>query len=95
MAQNKQLALLVLLFLVSFLQIQCIVGRHLISDPKETGTNFNKLAVSNTQPLASPSPPTPTDVVVGATETPPPKNANDFRPTAPGHSPGVGHSLQN
>ncbi|TYH29025.1 hypothetical protein ES288_A02G191200v1 [Gossypium darwinii] len=94
MAQNKQLALLVLLLLVSFLQNQCVVGRHLISDQKETGTNFNKAAVANTQSLASSSSPTPS-VVVGATETPPPKNANDFRPTAPGHSPGVGHSLQN
>nr|KJB17890.1 hypothetical protein B456_003G022300 [Gossypium raimondii] len=94
MAQNKQLALLVLLLLVSFLQNQCVVGRHLISDRKETGTNFNKAAVANTQSLASPSPPTPS-VIVAATETPPPKNANDFRPTAPGHSPGVGHSLQN
>ncbi|KAK5843646.1 hypothetical protein PVK06_006104 [Gossypium arboreum] len=94
MAQNKQLSFLVLLLLVSFLQIQCIVGRPLILDQKETGTEGNKAAVANTQSLAPPSPPTPS-VVVGATETPPPKNANDFRPTAPGHSPGVGHSLQN
>ncbi|MBA0784557.1 hypothetical protein Gotri_025994, partial [Gossypium trilobum] len=72
----------------------CIVGRPLILDQKETGTEGNKAVVANTQSLAPPSPPTPS-VVVGATETPPPKNANDFRPTAPGHSPGVGHSLQN
>ncbi|KAJ4714910.1 protein transport protein SEC31-like [Melia azedarach] len=38
----------------------------------------------------------PTAPSVGAGESvPPPKNAENFRPTAPGHSPGVGHSLQN
>ncbi|KAL5752915.1 hypothetical protein ACOSQ2_023422 [Xanthoceras sorbifolium] len=26
---------------------------------------------------------------------PPPRHADDFRPTAPGHSRGIGHSLQN
>lgn len=94
MAQNKQLSFLVLLLLVSFLQIQCSVGRPLILDQKETGTEANKAAVANMQSLASPSPLTPS-MVVGETETPPTKNATDFRPTAPGHSPGVGHSIQN
>ncbi|XVF59453.1 hypothetical protein PTKIN_Ptkin07bG0277300 [Pterospermum kingtungense] len=116
MAQNK-LPVLVLLLLVFCLQIQCIVGRHLVLKQshnfhkvqtygrvvaKETGTifvhkmnlhgdNINKAAVANTQ-----SPPSPPSVVIGgATQAPPPKNADDFRPTAPGHSPGVGHSLQN
>ena len=115
MAQNK-LAVLVLLLLVFFLEIQCIVGRHLIVDQnhnfhkvktygrvlaKETGTildrkinlhglNINKAAVANMQ-----SPPSPPSVVIGTTQAPPPKKVDDFRPTAPGHSPGVGHSLQN
>ncbi|KAE8693311.1 P-loop containing nucleoside triphosphate hydrolases superfamily protein isoform 1 [Hibiscus syriacus] len=89
MAQNRQLSLLVLLLLVFFLQIQFNVGRHLLLDQKETGTNVDKAAVGNTH--SPPSPPTP----VGGTQTPPPKNENDFRPTAPGHSPGAGHSLQN
>ncbi|KAK8716690.1 hypothetical protein V6N13_043994 [Hibiscus sabdariffa] len=100
-AQNKQLSLLVLVFLVYSLQIQCIVGRHLILDQKETRTilghknndvNVNKATIVNT--LSTPSPPAPSDVV-GDTEAPPPKNANDFRHTSPGHSPGAGHSLQN
>ncbi|XVE87151.1 hypothetical protein DITRI_Ditri18aG0093400 [Diplodiscus trichospermus] len=74
----------------------CIVGRILaketgaILDPKINGVNINKAAVTNMQ-----SPPSPRAVVVVATQAPPPKNADDFRPTAPGHSPGVGHSLQN
>ncbi|KAK3222435.1 hypothetical protein Dsin_009460 [Dipteronia sinensis] len=42
------------------------------------------------------SPPAAPSVVVGESlPPPPPKHADDFRPTAPGHSPGVGHSLQN
>ncbi|EEF39989.1 conserved hypothetical protein [Ricinus communis] len=36
---------------------------------------------------------------IGEAESPPPPPASghvdDFRPTAPGHSPGVGHSIQN
>ncbi|KAK8716692.1 hypothetical protein V6N13_043996 [Hibiscus sabdariffa] len=90
MAQNRQLLLLVLLLLVFFLQTQCIAGRNLVLDQKETGTNVNKAAAANTQ-----SPPSPPSVAVGGTQAPPPKNENDFRPTAPGHSPGAGHSLQN
>ncbi|XVE82767.1 hypothetical protein DITRI_Ditri16bG0032200 [Diplodiscus trichospermus] len=55
------------------------------------GVNINKAAVANTQ-----SPPsTPPSVVIGETQALPPKKVDDFRPTAPGHSPGVGHSLQN
>lgn len=41
------------------------------------------------------SPPTAPSDGVGESMPPPPKHADDFRPTAPGHSPGVGHSLQN
>ena len=37
----------------------------------------------------SQSPPTP------PTDAAPGHNIDDFRPTAPGHSPGVGHSVHN
>ncbi|KAJ9564537.1 hypothetical protein OSB04_000503 [Centaurea solstitialis] len=37
------------------------------------------------EPRLQPPPPPP----------PSPRGAEDFRPTAPGHSPGVGHSVQN
>ena len=38
----------------------------------------------------------PTDEVTGASPPPPPRHdTSDFRPTAPGHSPGVGHSVHN
>ncbi|XP_044470545.1 precursor of CEP5-like [Mangifera indica] len=41
------------------------------------------------------SPPTAPSLPVGESPSPPPKRADDFRPTAPGHSPGVGHAIQN
>ncbi|KAL5752912.1 hypothetical protein ACOSP7_023098 [Xanthoceras sorbifolium] len=42
------------------------------------------------------SPPAAPSVAVGESlPPPPPRHVDDFRPTAPGHSPGVGHSLQN
>lgn len=46
------------------------------------------------------SPPTsvtpPQTGVAGAAQPPPPAHGiDDFRPTAPGHSPGVGHSTHN
>ncbi|KAJ9170721.1 hypothetical protein P3X46_018810 [Hevea brasiliensis] len=44
-----------------------------------------------------PAPPVPAGEVVGmpGLSPPPPGHVDDFRPTAPGHSPGVGHSIQN
>ncbi|TXG59461.1 hypothetical protein EZV62_014034 [Acer yangbiense] len=44
------------------------------------------------------SPPAAPSVAVGDQSLPPPpppRHTDDFRPTAPGHSPGVGHSVQN
>ncbi|XP_030923390.1 precursor of CEP3-like [Quercus robur] len=40
---------------------------------------------------------TPTPPTVRESQLPPPPNrgVDDFRPTAPGHSPGAGHSIQN
>ncbi|KAF3961814.1 hypothetical protein ACB098_02G166100 [Castanea mollissima] len=38
----------------------------------------------------------PTPPAVSVSQLPPPnRGVDDFRPTAPGHSPGVGHSIQN
>jgi hypothetical protein len=41
------------------------------------------------------SPPTPPSLGVSQSPTPPSHGVDDFRPTSPGHSPGVGHSIQN
>ncbi|KAI8020194.1 Precursor of CEP3 [Camellia lanceoleosa] len=43
-------------------------------------------------PLLSPPPPSQG---IDRAPLPPPTHVNDFRPTAPGNSPGVGHSIQN
>ncbi|KAM1048093.1 hypothetical protein ACFX2I_027291 [Malus domestica] len=53
---------------------------------------------SSTEASLVVSPPPPQSGQVGGAAQPPPPPAHavdDFRPTAPGHSPGVGHSLQN
>ena len=41
------------------------------------------------------SPPTLPTVNVSQPPPPPNRGVDDFRPTSPGHSPGVGHSIQN
>ncbi|PIN23759.1 hypothetical protein CDL12_03514 [Handroanthus impetiginosus] len=50
----------------------------------------NTAACGNEAALTQPTPPSPP-----ATESQPPPSghADDFRPTAPGHSPGIGHSV--
>lgn len=40
-------------------------------------------------------PPSPPSQTGNKTRVAPTGHADDFRPTTPGHSPGVGHSLQN
>ncbi|KAK8517543.1 hypothetical protein V6N13_127712 [Hibiscus sabdariffa] len=104
MAQNNLLPVLVLLSLVFSLEIQCIAGRHLILDQKhkvetrdtptlDPKTNGVSINTCNTK---SPPPSPPTTVIEAReSQAPPPKNNEDFRPTSPGHSPGVGHSVQN
>ncbi|XP_048128967.1 precursor of CEP5-like [Rhodamnia argentea] len=80
-------------------------NKLLEKDPSETlakqsknlhGETSNKATDTNLSSTL-PSPPSPPSAMVGPT-TPPPspgRSLDDFRPTAPGHSPGVGHSLQN
>ncbi|CAK9166462.1 unnamed protein product [Ilex paraguariensis] len=46
-------------------------------------------------PLMAPMPASPAVAGSPPPSPPPPGHVDDFRPTAPGHSPGVGHSLQN
>ncbi|OMP02048.1 hypothetical protein COLO4_11388 [Corchorus olitorius] len=102
---------LVLVLLVFLQEIHCIAGRHLKLDQKsnfqkpilakETGSTFlegkvklhgDGVNIKAADTNIAQSPPSPPSVKAQA---PPPKDAEDFRPTAPGHSPGVGHSIQN
>ncbi|TXG48728.1 hypothetical protein EZV62_024603 [Acer yangbiense] len=59
------------------------------------GEEFPTVRVTENANLMSP--PAAPSVAVGdqSLPPPPPRHIDDFRPTAPGHSPGVGHSLQN
>ncbi|KAK9012954.1 hypothetical protein V6N11_040983 [Hibiscus sabdariffa] len=84
MAQNNLLSIVILLSLVSFLEIQCIAGRHLILDQNQKVQTDYSPSLHLRRQLCQMEP--------GQS---PPKNDEDFRPTSPGHSPGVGHSLQN
>jgi hypothetical protein len=94
-------------FLVLFFsqELKFIEGRHLKTRAsnkflqKELVENNSKSHVNeksdktvNATPMSPPSPPSP---VVSEPHPSPPGHVDDFRPTAPGHSPGVGHSLQN
>ncbi|KAE9596644.1 hypothetical protein Lal_00007581 [Lupinus albus] len=95
MAQdNKSFSFLILLALVIFYQgFHSIEGRHLNSDNVHGG-----VSTTNEDTLTQVSSPTLPSVTDGATTVAPPPpghNVDDFRPTAPGHSPGVGHSVHN
>lgn len=57
-----------------------------------------KLVSANSASISTKSPTsTSTSGVADASQGPPPpfRGVNDFRPTAPGHSPGVGHFIHN
>lgn len=109
MAQNKSILSLIFLALLVFNQgFKSIEGRFLKSNEvnqslmKHNETNNDdiihvSISVSNTSTVTNMSP--PNVVVNGATgePSPPPPayDVTDFRPTAPGHSPGIGHSVHN
>ncbi|KAK7252838.1 hypothetical protein RIF29_37070 [Crotalaria pallida] len=108
---NKSFFLLILLALIIFcLGFQSIEGRYLKSDQlgmqkqvikdehhedmHDGVTTINATTFTNVM-----SPPTllPSEADGATTGVPPPPGhgIDDFRPTAPGHSPGVGHSVHN
>lgn len=104
-AQMKLLCAFVFLVLFFSQELKFIEGRHLKTRTsnkflqKELVENNSKLHVNeksdktvNATPMSPSSPPSP---VVSEPHPSPPGHVDDFRPTAPGHSPGVGHSLQN
>ncbi|CAL5197688.1 unnamed protein product [Lathyrus oleraceus] len=109
MAQNKSILSLIFLALLVFNQgFKSIEGRFLKSNEvnqsliKHNETNNDdiihvSISVSNTSTVTNMSP--PNVVVNGATgepsPPPPAHDITDFRPTAPGHSPGIGHSVHN
>ncbi|KAF7129574.1 hypothetical protein RHSIM_Rhsim10G0119400 [Rhododendron simsii] len=62
---------------------------------KRTANESVPMAPLPTMLPMSQMPPTLPSQIGTETRVPPPGHVDDFRPTTPGHSPGVGHSLQN
>lgn len=93
------------LLIVLTWEIQSIDARRLIDTSKlrnlqtdqYKSVDHHEIAASKPVAVSPPTPVTPPrSEVAGAAQPPPPAHGiDDFRPTAPGHSPGVGHSLHN
>ena len=110
MAQSKLISAFLFLVFILSQQIQSIEGRHfregkrnIESKTIQTQTKIYETETikhgrvlhgddKSNEEITSVSPPT-----VNVSQPPPPPNrgVDDFRPTSPGHSPGVGHSIQN
>ncbi|GKU98989.1 hypothetical protein SLE2022_362170 [Rubroshorea leprosula] len=59
----------------------------------EGGSSFHFKAAGADDVLSPPAAPLTPAAMVGASQAPPSHWVDDFRPTAPGHSPGIGHGL--
>ncbi|KAL4644857.1 hypothetical protein ACB092_02G194000 [Castanea dentata] len=100
MAQSKLISAFLFLVFILSQQIQSIEGRHLLEEAQtkigETETIKHGSVLhgddKSNEEITSVSPPT---VNVSQPAPPPYRGVDDFRPTTPGHSPGVGHSIQN
>ncbi|KAL4644859.1 hypothetical protein ACB092_02G194200 [Castanea dentata] len=104
MAQSKSIAAFLFLVIIFSQQIQSIEGRHLREGKKsnksqtlQTQTKiYETETIKHDEEITSESPPAaPTTVNVSQPPPSPNRGVDDFRPTTPGHSPGVGHSIQN
>ncbi|EOA15227.1 hypothetical protein CARUB_v10028621mg [Capsella rubella] len=94
MGQKKTLYACVFLMMVFFLDFNCVHGRTLKDikindgpgDSKRMMAVHNDLMVDEKAVQFSPPPPPSSQSSEG-------KGPEDFRPTRPGNSPGIGHSL--
>ncbi|XP_010478680.1 PREDICTED: uncharacterized protein LOC104757623 [Camelina sativa] len=99
MGQKKTLYACVFLMMVFFLGFNCVHGRTLKDMKTDDKINdgpddskmmmmavLNDLKVDDKAMQFSPPPPPPSSQSGG-------KGTDDFRPTKPGNSPGIGHSL--
>lgn len=107
MAQNISILSFIFfaLILIFSQPFESIEGRYLNSNEGKIKVHINEdvvysgISISNVATLTNMSP--PSVVVNGATGggdlSPPPlvRDVDDFRPTTPGHSPGIGHSIHN
>ena len=92
-----------LIMLIFCQEIQSSEGRPFLGMKREfseletdyvkiIGKETTKSGEHNANKSLPTAPPTP---AVAESQTSPSGHVHDFRPTTPGHSPGVGHSLQN
>lgn len=105
MALTKLTLAIIILILTITLDIQCVEGRHLKHKThhnnafaaKRKGLHgaiyANKVIL--TKATAHSQAKTSIASKLEAQLTPTPSGADDFRPTAPGHSPGAGHAIHN
>uniref|UniRef100_A0A2N9H0L0 Uncharacterized protein n=1 Tax=Fagus sylvatica TaxID=28930 RepID=A0A2N9H0L0_FAGSY len=100
MAQSKSISVFLFFVLIHSHQIQSIEGNiesQTLQTQKKTyeketikhGGELHGDDITNEATLVSP--PTPPSLSVSQPRPPPSRGAGDFAPTAPGHSPGVGH----
>ena len=99
-------AILILILTITF-EAQFVEGRHLKqrtvhknTSGKVKGRNGTTYAqealLTKPMPQIPPTQSQTKSIVESQMQPPsPPHGADDFRPTAPGHSPGVGHAIQN
>ncbi|BAU00198.1 hypothetical protein LR48_Vigan06g034400 [Vigna angularis] len=91
MAENKFKVTLIFMALIILWQgFQSIEGRHLKLEETIHLQMQGRIWKTNVAPFeVGVSPPAPPSVAA------PGRDVDNFRPTAPGHSPGVGHSVHN
>ncbi|XP_054823982.1 precursor of CEP3 [Prosopis cineraria] len=94
MAQIKFVLCFVILALTLLLEFSSIEGRHLKSEGSEKFAKREVDDLGHGKELSTAN-------AVAVIDVPPPsppsegRHVSDFRPTNPGHSPGVGHSVHN
>ncbi|KAL9326967.1 hypothetical protein ACSQ67_007612 [Phaseolus vulgaris] len=70
-------------------------GRHLKHNNQVHSDVHGGISATNAATLKNVAPLTPSTMVGATLAAPPPgRGVEDFRPTTPGHSPGVGHSVR-
>ena len=94
MAPNKFIFTMILFSLVIFcLRFHSTEGRHLKRNEVHNDVHGG-ISGANAATLKDVAPLTPSTMVGATLAAPPPGHGvEDFRPTTPGHSPGVGHSI--